>query len=79
MLATPRLHAQNNYPDSSYSIPLKELSLTPEQKAAIKQLVWEYKLQDWRRRRHLRHRIFILLNIDQQNTVRRWWRKQLKK
>jgi hypothetical protein len=79
MLTLPGVNAQNKIPDSTTYFPLKEIYLTPEQKTAIKQLIWEYKLQDWRRRRHLRHRIFVLLNSQQQNAVRGWWRKQLKK
>lgn len=74
-----QIQAQQHLPDSTIPLSLKELNLTPEQKAAIKQLVWEYKLQERIRRRQLRHRIFVLMNINQQNAVRRWWRSQLRR
>ncbi len=72
------VQAQKTIPDSIPGFTLKELNLTPEQKITIKQLIWEYKLEDRRRRRELRHRIFMSLNLTQQQTVRRWWRIQLR-
>jgi hypothetical protein len=79
IMSSFQIQAQQHLSDSTIPFSLKELNLTPEQKAAIKQLVWEYKLQERIRRRHLRHRIFILMNINQQNVIRRWWRGQLRK
>jgi hypothetical protein len=75
---TINLQAQKAITDSIPGFTLKELNLTPEQKIAIKKLIWEYKLEDRRRRRELRHRIFMNLNVNQQMAVRRWWRRQLR-
>jgi len=77
LFASISLHAQQPA-DSTISIDLPALNLTPEQKIALKKLVWEYKMEDRRRRRQLRHRMFLILNTQQQTQVRRWWRLQLK-
>ena len=71
------LQAQKQVSDSTVNSTLKELNLTSEQKLAIKKLVWEYKMEDRKRRRELRHRIFLIFNINQQAAIRRMWRKQL--
>jgi len=75
---TINLQAQKAITDSIPDFTLKELNLTPEQKIAIQKMIWEYKLEDRRRRRELRHRIFMSLNVNQQIAVRRWWRMHLR-
>lgn len=75
---TINLQAQKTITDSIPDFTLKELNLTPEQKIAIKKMIWEYKVEDRKRRRELRHRIFMSLSANQQLTVRRWWRIQLR-
>jgi len=72
------LHAQKTVTDSSANFTLKELNLTPEQKITIKKLIGEYKIEERKKRRQLRHRIFLMLNVNQQRAVRNWWRIQLK-
>jgi hypothetical protein len=72
------LHAQQKFTDSTINIDLPALDLTAEQKIALKKLVWEYKMEDRRRRKQLRHRMFLILNVRQQAEVRRWWRRQIK-
>lgn len=69
--------AQQPLNDSASKAILNGLDLSKDQKHAIKQLITEYKLEDRRRRRLLRHRIFMQLNIQQQMAIRRIWRKQL--
>jgi hypothetical protein len=68
--------AQPPLNDSSSIAALKELNLTDEQKRSIKQLIRQFKLEDRKRRRLLRHRIFMQLNVQQQMAIRRMWRKQ---
>jgi hypothetical protein len=70
--------AQQPVNDSTISASLNELNLTAEQKLAIKKLIWDYKMEDRQRRRMLRHRIFMNLNVQQQMAIRRMWRKQLR-
>jgi|GEM_PF-6041832 len=72
------LQAQKPIDDSTEVFTIKELNLTPEQKLVIKKLVWEYKLEDRKRKRESRHRMFLILNANQQMTVRRWWRNQIR-
>jgi len=72
------VHAQTTVPDSSINLDPATLNLTPEQNIAIKKLIWEYKLEDRRRRKALRHHIFLILNVWQQAVVRKWWRRQIK-
>jgi hypothetical protein len=72
------LQAQKQVSDSTVNSTLKELNLTKEQKLAVKKLVWEYKMEDRKRRRALRHKIFLLLNVNQQTTIRKMWRRQLR-
>lgn len=79
MIATLNIKAQKIPSDSIPNLSLQELNLTVEQKLAIKQLIGEYKLQESLRRRELRRRIFILLNSNQQHTVRKFWRAHLRK
>jgi hypothetical protein len=71
------MQAQVPLNDSTSIATLKELNLTKEQKLSIKQLIMEFKSEDRKRRRLLRHRIFMQLNIQQQMAIRRMWRKQL--
>lgn len=71
------LQAQEPLNDSTSITTLKELNLTKEQKLSIKKLIMEFKSEDRKRRRLLRHRIFMQLNIQQQMAIRRMWRKQL--
>lgn len=72
------LQGQKPVSDSTVNYTLKELNLTKEQKLAVKKLVWEYKMEDRKRRRELRHRIFLILNVKQQIAIRRMWRRQLR-
>jgi len=65
---------QHPVADSIPQFHLKEVNLTPEQKLALKKLIWEYKLEDRKRRRELRQKMFLNLNVRQQQIVRRWWR-----
>jgi hypothetical protein len=69
--------AQQPLNDSASKAIRNDLNLTKEQKHAIKQLIVEFKLEDRKRRRLLRHRIFMQLNIQQQMAIRKMWRKQL--
>jgi hypothetical protein len=78
LLITASSQAQKPVSDSTVNSTLKELNLTNEQKLAVKKLVWEYKMEDRKRRRELRHRIFLILNVNQQTTIRRMWRRQLR-
>jgi len=71
------VHAQNTLPDSSINLDLATLNLTPEQNVALKKLIWEYKMEDRRRRRQLRHKMFLILNVKQQVEVRKCWRRQI--
>jgi len=71
------VHAQT-VSDSSIGLDLATLNLSPEQNVAIKKLIWEYKLEERKRRRELRHRMFLILNVRQQAEVRRWWRRQIR-
>jgi hypothetical protein len=71
------VHAQT-LPDSSINLDLATLNLTPEQNVALKKLIWEYKLEERKRRMELRHQMFLILNVRQQAAVRRWWRSQIK-
>lgn len=77
-MCIPFLQAQQPVNDSTGNATLNELNLTTEQKTIIKKLIWEYKLEDRQRRRMLRHRIFVNLNVQQQMAIRRMWRKQLR-
>jgi hypothetical protein len=70
-------YAQKPVSDSTANLTLKELNLTNEQKLSVKKLIWEYKVEDRKRRRALRHKIFLLLNVKQQTAIRRMWRRQL--
>ena len=72
------LQAQKLANDSTANSTLKQLNLTSEQKFAVKKLIWEYKIEDRKRRRELRHRIFLLLNVRQQTAIRNMWRRQLR-
>jgi hypothetical protein len=72
------IHAQKTVTDSSINIDLASLNLSNEQTIAIKKLIWEYKLEERKRRRELRHRMFLILNVRQQAEVRRWWRRQIR-
>jgi len=68
------LQAQKTITDSIPDFTLKELNLTPEQKLSLKKLIWEYKLEDRKKRRELRRKMYQVLNVRQQMIVRRWWR-----
>jgi len=78
LLATICLPAQKMIADSATDLPLATLQLNADQKTALKKLIQEYQLEDGKRRSELRHRMFILLNVQQQTMVRKWWRRQLK-
>jgi hypothetical protein len=78
LLTISPLQAQKPVSDSTVNSTLKELNLTKEQKLAVKKLVWEYKMEDRKRRRVLRHKIFLILNVNQQTAIRRMWRRQLR-
>jgi hypothetical protein len=78
MMATFNVRAQQQFTDSSINLNAAGLQLTPAQKIAMKELIWEYRQEDSRRRKELRHRMFIILNVQQQMQVRRWWRWQIK-
>ncbi|MGC4102030.1 MAG: hypothetical protein QM738_11870 [Ferruginibacter sp.] len=71
-----QLHAQKTSTDSLPVISSKELALTPEQKIAIKQMIWEYKMEERKRRRELRRRIFMILNVRQRMLVQGWGRRR---
>jgi len=76
-LAT-NLKAQKTTTDSIANFTHKELNLSPEQKIVVKKMIWEYKQEDRKRRRELRHRMFMILKVNQQMAVRRWWKRQLR-
>lgn len=76
-LLTITVTAQSPVNDSTTAAMLKELNLSFDQKQSIKVLIREFKLEDRKRRRLLRHRIFMQLNLQQQMAIRRMWRKQL--
>jgi DNA-binding MarR family transcriptional regulator len=52
---------------------LKELELTDEQKAIIKELLVEYKLKEKRQKRQLRQQIFAVLTTRQRRRLKRIW------
>lgn len=70
--------AQKTVSDSTINSTLKQMNLTSEQKLAVKKLIWQYKMEDRKRRRELRHRIFLILNVKQQTAIRNMWRRQLR-
>lgn len=55
--------------DSTTAAILKELNLSAEQKHCIKLLIREFKLEDRKRKRLLRHWIFMQLNMQQQMAI----------
>ena len=77
MATTTIIHAQSPVNDSATAVMLKELKLSSEQKQSIRIMIREFKMEDRKRRRLLRHRIFMQLNMQQQMAIRRMWRKQL--
>jgi len=76
-LVTITVNAQSPVNDSTTTAMLKEFKLSSEQQQSIKKLIREFKVEDRKRRRLLRHRIFMQLNMQQQMAIRRMWRKQL--
>lgn len=71
------VHAQSPVNDSATAAMLKELKLSYEQKQSVRILIREFKMEERKRRRLLRNRIFMQLNMQQQMAIRRMWRKQL--
>lgn len=65
------LQAQKPNKDSTAKAALKELKLTAQQKIAIKTLIWEYKMEERKKRGELKYKLFMLLNERQQAAIRK--------